>query len=120
MEDSNRSTDGAISKPKLEKVRKSNARGKPKGLPKSGGRKAKPIEDTSNWDKILHDNFFEIPNEAIKLYFNGDTSNSLKFAILQFLATYTTPAIKPTDKVLPTSSEPESNDQDILSIVGEK
>jgi hypothetical protein len=114
-----------ISKSKLEKnrnVRKSNPRGRPKGLPKTGGRKKAVVEDTSHWDEVLKNNLFSIPQEAMKLYFDKDTSNALKFSILQFLAEYTTPAIKPQDKELQLNTEPpiNSSPQDILKIVNDK
>lgn len=74
--------------------------GRPKGLPKTGGRKKKIKPTESNleqWNQILSQNFFTIPEQAVKLYFDDKTSNTLKFSILQFLANYTTAAIKPTE-----------------------
>lgn len=103
------SKDGTpISKPSLENDRKlKKPRGKPKGLPKSGGRPPKVVElrDTSAWSDVLRANCFDIPTQAIKLFFDADTSNPLKFSILQFLAQYTTASIKPVEKADPDDSD---------------
>jgi hypothetical protein len=109
------------------KVSKAHPRGRPKGLPKTGGRKKQPSREDVNkaaWDKVLSDNLFNIPNEAIKLFFDKNTSNTLKFSILQFLAQYTTPAIKPVEsEASKTDDDSNANDyesDELLSLVSNK
>lgn len=116
MDEKTSFTDEAISNDELENNRKSNPRGRPKGMPKTGGRKKAFVEDTSKWDEILDQNFFVIPQEAIKLFFDKNTSNALKFSILQFLAQYTTPSIKPKEADSNNVSS-ESQTADILQAV---
>ena len=106
------------------KDRNSNPRGRPKGYPKTGGRRKLPSKDEINkqrWDDVLTSNRFSIPVEAIRLFFDKDTTNNLKFSILQFLAQYTTPALKPkeaddTEDVGEVPFEALSS-SDIISIV---
>lgn len=124
MDDSRNLKDEVISNERLEenrKDRKASPRGRPKGMPKTGGRKKAIVEDTSHWDEVLKNNLFGIPQEAIRLYFDKETSNTLKFSILQFLAAYTTPAIKPMEKEDSVdSSESQSQPKDIMKIVNDK
>ena len=82
---------------KLENIKRK--KGRPVGYPRSGGRaKGTPNKASTAWSEVLQANLFSIPQEAIKLFFHKDTNNQLKFHILQFLSTYTTPSIKPIEK----------------------
>lgn len=114
--------------PKVENKNVENIRkpGKPKGLPKSGGRQAgTPNKSTKKWSEILDLKEFNIPEESIKLFLNESTPPHIKLQILQFLAQYTTASIKPKedesdeDESIPETSELNTNN--ILKLTnGEK
>ena len=106
---------------KVDSVKIENKPGKPKGLPKSGGRaKGTPNKASSRWSEVLEAKSFSIAEEAIGMFKDENTPPNIKFQILQFLAQYTTAAIKPRED---ESENPEELNQpatDILTLVSEK
>ena len=106
-------------KSKVETTKVENKIGKPKGSPKSGGRvKGTPNKASSQWTDILESREFSVADEAIGMFKDISTPPNIKFQILQFLAQYTTAAIKPRDNEEKINQE-ELNQpvSDILSLV---
>lgn len=116
--DEKRPMDGSISNLEKTQVEK---RGRKPGSPKTGGRaKGVPNKSTTAWSTILDQKGFNIAEEAINLFSDKNTSSQLKFHILQFLAQYTKPSLKPTESEETPTQPTQDKDQtpaDILSIV---
>ena len=99
-----------------------NRRGRKPGTPKTGGRQKGSVNATTalskaKWSEVLEHEEFSIPSQAIKLFNHMDTSPALKFQILQFLAQYTTSAIKPKEEdeiPLPDSNNEPTNLLDLV------
>lgn len=80
-------------------------RGKPKGLPKSGGRKAgTPNVATASFREKLEKLEFDISAEAVTLFRDPTTSTDIKYKLLVFLSEYTLSKPLP----LPPSATPPS------------
>ena len=112
-------TKSNVENDKIDKIRK---RGKPKGLPKTGGRtKGTPNKASTKWSEVLDAESFCIPEQAIKMFMDKTTPPNIKFSILQFLATYTTASIKPKESEQEDETQSENKEPaDILSIVNGK
>lgn len=121
MQDNSGSKDGAISKIESDKIDNNRKRGRKPGTPKTGGRtKGTPNKSTSKWSEVLSTEDFCIPTQAIELFFNKSTPPNLKLQILQFLAQYTTSAIKPKDEETEQHEQTSGPNADILALVNEK
>lgn len=100
----------------ISKVENNRKPGKPKGLPKSGGRvSGTPNKSNAKWSEVLESKEFSIPEQAIKLFFDENTQPSLKLQILTFLASYTASTIKPKEEVV--ESEESQPPSDIINLV---
>lgn len=93
-------------------------RGRPKGLPKTGGRKkGTRNKATMAFKETLDSLGFNVAEEAVRL-FSEIQQHDLKLKVLDFIATYSTPKPKETEAPAPIPAEqpePElTNDPDEL------
>lgn len=93
-----------------------NGQGRKPGCKKTGGRVAGTPNKTSvGWSETLRSHFFDLPNEAIKLFFAPNCEPELKFQILKFLAEYTAQKRKPIE--VPEEEHEPEEPADIITLV---
>ena len=96
--------------------------GRPKGHPKSGGRKkGVPNKSTLAFGDVLKAKGFSIPDKAMELFHTveGEGASEIRLEILKFLATYTHSKPKIEIDQIPWNSNPYlklSKDEFIASL----
>lgn len=112
MDEKSSPKEGAI----ISKVEKSRKAGKPKGLPKSGGRTAgTPNKKTASFSEELENKGFSLA-EAIVNLFNSTTNESIKLHLIELVAKHKLPIPKQKEQE-DEELEETTTTTDILKVI---